>query len=102
MLLPGYADRQDLRALRGLESGETRADRIDPPLGALLAAPVVRGDQFQRMAMGSDDLARLRIVGEQLDALGPDIQSDEQAHARLSAGADRRLPCRPKAGTTAT
>ena len=101
MLLAGDTDGGDTRPLRQVQPGKARADRVDPPFGSLFAAAVVVGDQLQRMAMAGDDLARLRVIGDQLDALGAYIESEEQAHASLPAGAGRSLPSRRKAGTTA-
>ncbi len=84
MLLAGNADRPDAATLRGRELGEAGDDAIDPPLRLLLAGAIVVADQLHRPGDRGHHLAQRRVIGQQLDALGADIQPCIQTHCFTS------------------
>src|SRR5690606_21563715 len=92
---PGHADCHHPGPDRRVDPREAGAYRLDPPVGALLTAAVVAGREVERLAGGGHDVAGIRIVGHQLDALGAHIQSYEQAH--LPVPRKLALPKKPYA-----
>ncbi len=92
VLLARHAYRRHARARRRLHLREARADCLDPPFGFLLTAAVVAGDEFERLPMHGHDAARRGIVGDELDTLRADIESDEQAQASPPGATMLALP----------
>src|SRR6185437_1447676 len=81
VLLAGNPDRHDACTQGGIEIRETLPDRLKPPLGMLLATAVGPFDQCQRPAANRKHAATIGVVDKQLDALGADVEADDDAHA---------------------
>src|SRR5262249_41474364 len=94
VLLSGYRDRRYARTDDRIQRPRAVSQRLDPPLGELLARAIIPGDQVERRRHRLNDDPSLGVICDDLDALRPNIDPEKYRHA---ASLTRRAASTPAA-----